>query len=433
MHHHPGGYFAIDLGHLSRSWNFLQSPESSPILFISLAFIAYLILIRHCRYSRSARHVRLFSESQVLDRQEMPLPVAQKIYDSLMHAEFPFWFWKGIELALFRTYGIPTISSQLAKTSRLVAPDALPRRYVETEVLFLEFALRQWGTVPWLQAMARTRAIHAAYRKSGSVKEEDMLYTLASLATQPVLLVEKLEWRSLNEVELTAVGTLYRAIGDALSIDYTLHLQPFIKKEGTGQNGLDFYSALRDWQVSYETREMVYTPQNKLLCDAAVGLLLWGVPGKSLKRFITTALTTIMDDLLREAMGFPPTPYWIASITKCILATRKMFLRHLCPPRPDLLKKKVRVHGPSVPNTIMRSYVAAPYFVEPTVWNRWFSLGTWWWWALGLPIPGKDSAHQPEGYYIPALGPPLGRTVASQRREEKKVKAVGLSKGWQYL
>lgn len=469
-------YIEIDGSRFSQLTSSRMSPIAPLTTIAGVIFIIYILCIRQLRFQRARNHARLLAESQTLDTQEMPLPVAQKIYDSLMHAEFPFWFWKGIELALFRTYGIPTISSQLAKTSRLVAPDKLPRRYVETEVLFLEFALRKWGTVPWLQATARTRAIHAGYRKSGAVREEDMLFTLAALATQPVILVEQLEWRNLNEAELCAIGTLYRAMADAFDIDYTQYLAPFVDKNKTsGLVGLDFYYALRNWQLSYEARAMTYTPQNRVLCDAAVGLLLWGVPGASVKQFVTTALTTIMDDSLREAMGFPPTPFWIAKMTNSLLNTRRWFLQYLCPPRPDALKiqrwkdldpssigcafspakptpskaddslssSNSNGYGPQdkistggiyrTPKTRMVSYVAAPYFVKPTIWNRWLSPGTWWWWAMSRPIPGAEDIHEPDGYSIPALGPPLGRTAAAQKREEEAVLAVGFSKGWQHL
>jgi hypothetical protein len=469
-------HIEIDASRISRLIPSAMLVITPSITIAGFIFLFYILWVRQFRYHRARKHAQLLAESQALDTQEMPLPIAQEIYDSLMHAEFPFWFWKGIELALFRTYAIPTISSLLAKTSRLVSPEVLPRRYVETEVLFLEFALRKWGTVPWLQATARTRAIHAGYRKSGAVREEDMLFTLAALATQPVTLVEKLEWRRLNEAELCAVGTLYRAMADAFDIDYSVYLAPYVdKKPSTGLLGLDFYYALHDWQMAYEARVMRYTPQNRVLCDAAIGLLLWGVPGASVRQFVTTALTTVMDDPLREAMGFPPTPVWVAKMTTSLLDARRWFLRYLCPPRPDALKiqrwkdldpssigcafapakattskdsdpgsgldsnlqgerpKNSRGGIYKTPTTRMVSYVAAPYFVKPTIWNRWFSLGTWWWWAVGRPIPGAEEIHEPDGYSIPALGPPLGRTTAAQKREEEAVLAVGLSKGWQHL
>ncbi|QKX61649.1 uncharacterized protein TRUGW13939_08801 [Talaromyces rugulosus] len=433
---------------------------ASHILFTSIC-VAYVVLIRRLRFRRAAHHARLVADSSNLDNEEMPLPVAQEIYDSLMHAEFPFWIWKGIEMGLFRTYAIPTISAQLAKTSRLLPPK-LPRRYVETQVLFLEFTLRKWGTVPWLQAMARTRAIHAGYRESGAVREEDMLYTLAALATTPVLLVEKLEWRSLSDVELAAIGTLYRAIADALEIDYSLYLASWTPGEQrTSIVGLDFYHALHRWQVRHEIRHMVYMPQNELLCEAAVDMLLWAIPGKPLKRFVTTALTSVMDDLLREAVGFPPTPFWIAHTTYAVLDIRKFCLRYLCPPRPDFLKiqwcdsdpssiqcafavdKSFCRHGrpdkefagscrTDPPRTGMTTYVAAPFFVKPTFRNRWLSPKAWWWWALRLPIPGdKPVVHKAGGYTIPDLGPRgLGCMDAAQEKEEAKVETVGLAKGW---
>ena len=138
----------------------------------------------------------------------------------MFQLEFPLLCTKGIQLALFRTYAIPTISSLLYRTRLLSSSNTIARRYAETWVLFNEFALREWGSTPWLQATARTRAIHVNYRRLGKVLEEDMLYTLAAVATQPVELIQTWGWRKLTKPEIWAIGTLYQGIAETLDIDY---------------------------------------------------------------------------------------------------------------------------------------------------------------------------------------------------------------------
>jgi hypothetical protein len=430
------------------------------ILFGASSLGVYLLLIRWLRYRRRSYHNALFA--QYSHGQDMSVPVAQQIYTSLFDAEFPFFLMKGIQLGLFRTYSIPTISSLLNRTALLSSHDTVARRYAETEVLFLEFAMREWGSVPWLEAMARTRAIHAAYRKAGSVREEDMLYTLAALMTQGVNLIEQWEWRNLSDVELCAAGTLYRGIADAMGIDYSAFLSDKQIQTPSGLSGLDFFHALRAWQRSYEARAMFYTPQNHVLAQAGMDLLLCGVPGTPLKKLATAALTVLMDVPLRTAVGYPAPPRMVTACVTAILFARRFFLRHFCPPRPEMfrIRRTIDISMPptcafaataaasksatTVPDqlesaphdekkTVMTSYIGAPYFVAPSVWNRW-SPGAWWWWMLGLPLPGdkprNGSTYHPGGYSIPQVGPRVGKGVVSQRREEDAVREVVMMKGW---
>ncbi|KAI4142140.1 MAG: hypothetical protein LQ340_007429, partial [Diploschistes diacapsis] len=193
------------------------APLCHGVLPYILLSTIYLLLIRLLRYRRAHHHQQIHYQPST---PQSTILRAQSIYRSLFQLEFPFLATKGIQLALFRTYAIPTISSLLDRTKLLSSPITVAHRYSETWALFNEFALREWGSPHWVQAMARTRAIHAAYRKSGKVREEDMLYTLAAVATQPVVLINRWEWREITDEEICAIGTLYRGIGDALDIDY---------------------------------------------------------------------------------------------------------------------------------------------------------------------------------------------------------------------
>jgi 4-hydroxybenzoate polyprenyltransferase len=459
-------------------------------LYLVLTVSTYLVLVRLLRYRQRSYHLRLAKEQKCSKPQSMPIKVAQNIYVSLFDVEFPFMFMKGIQLALFRTYAIPTISSLLMEKGSLASPAKIARRYSETEVLFLEFALREWGSTPWLEATARTRAIHATWRKTGLANEEDMLYTLAVLATQPVELVQKWEWRSLTSVELCAVGTLYRGIADAMGIDHAAILgrsspnmtfQAFIgfklcKSEHDDSTetleGLDFFNRLQAWQSSYELRVMTYTDHAHRLAEIATDFLLWGIPGKRLKSFGVLALTSLMDPPLRSAVGFD-VPFAVECITTSLMRLRQLLLRHLCLSRMFRVRritdrvatreyrgrsclqldassskstsstdcKPTEVCATfyrSIPQqrkgkSLMLHYTGAPYFVAPTVWNRW-GLGAWWWWLLGLPLPGdKTNGHdtyESGGYDLTLLGPEIGKSTERQKREESAVEAVARTNRW---
>ncbi|KAI1452440.1 hypothetical protein F4805DRAFT_28548 [Annulohypoxylon moriforme] len=444
---------------LSRIWkSYAQFSFITPALLI----VFYVIVVRLLRYRRAHSNSKILHDIPEHDDNGSSVRRAQVVYRSLINAEFPFLFVKGIELALFRTYAIPTISSLLDKTAVLSSKSSVPRRYSETWALFVEFALADWGSERWVQAMGRTRAIHAAYRKSGKVREDDMLYTLAALATQPVRLINAWEWRRLTDEEYSAIGTLYRGLAEAFDIDWKKEFAGMAQKEKTSHvfsmfdgvsvdlnstddtsldSGLNFFHALSAWQQLYEDQTMRHMPENHLLAATAVDLLLWGVPGHILKRITTKLLVALMDDPLRIAVGYP-TPSTIHRVcVKVILTSRRLALRYLCLPRPGFLTiEPTRVIDPEGPysqtnlsngaplqhqnRTILTSYVAAPYYVKPTIWNRW-GPGAWWWWSLGHPLPAQDDKHYiPEGYLIPEIGPRQGKTVAVQAREEQAVRAL---------
>lgn len=65
----------------------------------------------------------------------------------------------------------------------------------------------------------------------------------------------------------------------------------------------------------------------------------------------------------------------------------------------------------------------APFYVQPTIWNRWGPVA-WFKRALGLPLPGDDGdKYYPQGYYTPDLGP---KYFEGKGRKELEVIKEGL-------
>ena len=157
------------------------------------SFCCYVVLVHILRYRRRSSVLNLYKRNCALS--SMSIMTAQQIYVKLVDMEFPFTFMKAIQFALFRTYGIPTISKLLVKTTLLSSPASAPQRYSDTEVLFTEFALGKWGSKEWLEAMSRVKCIHSGYRKAKKIHNDDMLYTIAAVALEPVRWIDRWEWR----------------------------------------------------------------------------------------------------------------------------------------------------------------------------------------------------------------------------------------------
>ena len=101
----------------------------------------------------------------------------------------------------------------------------------------------------------------------------------------------------------------------------------------------------------------------------------------------------------------PPTAFFSALFAS-LLMVRKLFLRYLVPPRPNFLRYASFTDEPDQNNRFfLTHWEAAPYYVKPTLWNRWGPMA-WLTWALGRPVPGDEGdKYYPSGYNIPDVGP----------------------------
>ena len=214
--------------------------------------------------------------------------------------EFPFTFEKSLQFALFRTYGIPTISKLLVDTRQFSQSATSTKRYTDTVLLVEEFAGYHPHSERSIEAINRMNYIHHVYRKSGKILDDDMLYTLSLFAGEPVRWIDRYEWRKLADFEKCAIGTFWKAIGDAMGIGY--EKLPSGGKGGKGwSDGLEWLEEVMIWAGGYEKEFMVPNETNNKTAADTVAILLWSVP-KWMKPFGKKIVCALMDDILRKAM-----------------------------------------------------------------------------------------------------------------------------------
>jgi len=100
----------------------------------------------------------------------------------------------------------------------------------------------------------------------------------------------------MTDMEVCAVGTFWKSIGDAMGIEYEGRLS---KREWI--DGLEFYEDIKAWAENYEEKYMVPAISNQKTADQLVPLLLFYVPGV-LKGAARNMVGVLMGDRLREAM-----------------------------------------------------------------------------------------------------------------------------------
>lgn len=124
-----------------------------------------------------------------------------------------------------------------------------------------------------------------------------MLYTLSLFATQPILFVEKYEWRSLSELEKCAIGTFWKSVGDALDISYSE-----LPSGKTGfRDGLHWLAEIEAWSKEYEKRCMVPDIKNHETAEQTTAVLVYMLP-KALVPVGLKFVSFMMDERLRRAM-----------------------------------------------------------------------------------------------------------------------------------
>ena len=399
--------------------------HSQPILpTILCALVIYPIITAFLRSDRRRRTLRRYPYHDRSTFASMTDNDAQAIVRTLSQLEFPFTFEKALQFALFKSYGIPTVSKLMVATSQLTDPATVSKRYVDTELL-----IREWTSWSPLnkrghKALARMNYIHSGYLKSGKLLEDDMLFTMASFVTEPVRWIAQYEWRPLEDFEICALAVFFKSAGDSMGISYRKLKSG---EKGDWKDGLQWFEEIMEWTENYANDKMVPDINNKITADQTIAVLVWTIPS-FLRPLAINLVKALMNERLRKAMMWVPNPLHLEfafsdanrssrypapaqiyfHIVHYVFAIRKFILRYLSPPRPEVLAVDPLSRTPTSEGRYnYLKYDAAPFYVKPTLWER-IKPVAWLTWAMGLPLPGdQGDKFVPQGYTIEDIGPPV--------------------------
>ncbi|KAJ5180941.1 hypothetical protein N7492_004151 [Penicillium capsulatum] len=366
-----------------------------------LCFAVYTAVVSSMRFRRCRTLHQQYPYPTRESMARMTDHDAWAIQKTILQMEFPFIVLKSLQFALFRTYGIPTISALLLKTSQLSDSATAFKRYADTGALIGEFMAFEPTSDRAQTAIARTKFLHRGYRASGKILEEDMLYTLSLFATEPIRFVQLYEWREMTEMERCAVGTYWKSLGDALDISY--HALP---SGQTGfRDGIHWLEEIRAWAYHYEVQHMKPHPRNQAVAAKTLDVLVYNLPG-FMKPLGLSLVSFPMDDRLRHAMMMSAVPATWSVIFQWMFTLRRLSLRYLALPRPNFMRLDIFSETPNREGrNFVLAYEGAPFYVQPTLGNRWGPLALLKR-ILGQPLPGDDGdRYYPQGYYTPDLGP----------------------------
>ena len=383
--------------------------------WLALLTVLYLIAVRLLRYRRIDAIKRKHGMYHRPDFARLTADQAQDILRDLVEMEFPKLMGFSIVFALFKTYGVPSVSSLLVTTGELSSPETASKRTADTGVLLLEFCLNRPSSERAMEAIARMNYLHAGYIKAGKIKSNDMLYTLSVFALEPVRWVNKYEWRQFSDLELCASGTFWKAMGDKMEIDFS----PLPSSEKGWTDGLQWLIEVQTWSEQYERENMTPSETNNQLALAHLDVIFINL-SKSLNMLGKQAVSVIVGERLRNAMKLPE-PSWLSRfVIEDGLRLRRLFLRHLVLPRLEIQRKKYISTEPETNGRYSsREYLSHPWYVNPTFARRW-GFRAWTARLLGRKLPGDDgNRYNPEGYIITEVGPiNLARSGSKEMRTD---------------
>lgn len=251
------------------------------------------------RFARAERIARL---DPVADRVE--------IGRALMLYEFPWDMLRSLELALFRTYAVPSIGRLLYRTGEFT--ERTQRRYDDTTLLLYDAWLRGPlnGGRP---AMDQLNLLHGHYR----ISNDDFRYTLATFVVMPIRWLRDYGWRQPSRVEVDGWTNLMRDMAEAMEIS----------------DVPDTFAGFSDLLDEYEARHFGHDAGAREVARATVELFVSWYP-RPVRPLLRAAVPAVLDERVDVALDLPVASRSWRRLVHAALRCRGRIVRRL-PPRRD--------------------------------------------------------------------------------------------------
>ncbi|KAI0479885.1 hypothetical protein F4859DRAFT_530029 [Xylaria cf. heliscus] len=370
-----------------------------------LVVIIYATLCTTLRFRQMRAIAKQFGYTTRESFAGMTVDDAYKIQKWLAEQEFPKVFSASVFFALFKTYGVPSISRLLVRTGHFTYRgdgSNASKRAADTSVLLTNMVIGRPGSQRAIEAIARTNYLHSQHLKKGQISDDDMLYTLSLFTLEGMRWTDLYEWRKLTPMERCAMATFWKALGEDLEITYC-QLPSF---QSGWSDGLHWLEELDGWSRQYEARHMRPDDSNALLAESTITLALHKVPNmfKPLARQFAALL---LSPHLREAMRIPHPPPAYQTAFSLFIHIRKVFLRHFFLPRPYVFRHRYIEEDadPLTGRYNVTRWRFHPWYAAPTLRERW-GAKAWITWITGK-TEGQVGTEKfiPEGYLLPEVGP----------------------------
>jgi len=218
--------------------------------------------------------------------------------------EFPWDNNRALELALFRTFAVPSISTILDRTKEF--EKRTQKRYDDTDLILSEILENGIESERAKAAIAKMNFIHSHFK----ISDDDYLYVLSTFVFEPERWINKYGYRKLTENELQAGFKVWQELGTLMGIKNI----PATKGE------------LEQFNIEYERKNYIPSPSNHNVAISTENLFLgWFLP-KPLYGIGRPFLHAVMDEPLLRAVGFSKPNWLIQKTVDTSMALRRMVI-----------------------------------------------------------------------------------------------------------
>ncbi|ESK82427.1 hypothetical protein Moror_12151 [Moniliophthora roreri MCA 2997] len=371
----------------------------------SIILLSWLSIVRTFRWRRYNHIHRVYGPKYAAG--QLTPEEAQEIVGILTRYEMPLILEYALAFALFKTYGIPSISKILAATKEFKSDETVSKRYADVRHPF---------------SSVRTRPLRASFLKhdndhlatwvqcpiSGYTTlegiEKPVQDPRANLAIARVNYLhsqynikwaEKYGWRALSPLESHAMYVLWVEVGKRMGI----------------KDIPESEEAFKAWVEDYEAKNMVPAQTNHDVATYTTNELIYPVPHAfGLKNFARKLSIAALEDNVRVAMMQPEQPKYLRIFLDSLLKFTAWQIRYFHLPRPQWnYYGQIKLDLPQFEEG--QEPLMTPLYFQPRPWYKpestWL-IGQFWDWFLvkagkHADVPSKQ--FKSEGYRLDTMGP----------------------------
>jgi hypothetical protein len=232
-----------------------------------------------------------------------------RIYYLSTGCDFSWDTTRALELALYRTYCVPSISKLLDKTGEFTRHPQ--KRYDDTSIIVAEISEYGYDSERGRAALRRMNSIHRRF----DISNDDFLYVLSTFVFVPVRWMQNFGWRRYSDHERLATFYFWREVGKRMGI----------------KDIPETYEEFEHFSQEYERKYFTYHESNARIGAATRDLFASWFP-KFLTPVVRRSIHALLDDALITAFGFPRAGNFLRWLMASSLRLRGRLLR-LLPPR----------------------------------------------------------------------------------------------------
>ena len=189
---------------------------------------------------------------------------------------------RSLELALLKTFCVPTIAGLLDRTGEFAQRPR--KRYDDTGLMVAELLRHGPDSAAGQAVIARMNRIHGTY----AISNDDFLYVLSTFVAEPIRWLQRYGWRPLNTVEQEALHRFWRRVGERMQL----------------REIPDTLAAMLAFNGDYERRHFSAGPAQQRVAEATLTMLLadWPAP---LRPALRRGLQALPELAVQRSLGWP--------------------------------------------------------------------------------------------------------------------------------